>query len=167
MTIQAKPGMKIFNLRTFNSLAVILALIFIDQFSKIFFINFLASKPNYEITITPFFSIVYAWNHGVSFGLFSQYQKYSNAIFFVINSLISCYLLRSYILDEKLHKFYLLIIGGAIGNVLDRVIHGAVFDFVLFHYGNYHFPVFNIADTWVTCGIAWFVIDTFFRKRDK
>ena len=159
--------MKNFDLRTLSSLIIILILISIDQFSKIFFIDFLATQPGYVLDIGPFFSIVHTWNYGISFGLFNQYQKYSNIIFLISNSLIILYLLANYIIDDRSHKLYLLVISGGIGNLLDRVMRGAVFDFILLHYDNYYFPVFNFADILISGGIFWFIIEIFFIKKNK
>jgi signal peptidase II len=159
--------MKTFRSKRFCSFLLIITLITIDQLSKIFFINFLSTYPDHELNITPFLKILRVWNHGISFGLFSQYQEYSNIIFFITNLTLTFYFIYMYIAYNDLYKLYLPIISGAIGNLLDRIMHGAVFDFIAFYYKDYYFPVFNFADVLISCGIAWLALDTFLKKRDK
>jgi signal peptidase II len=156
---------KFFSYRFLIAVIVILSLIFIDQFSKFFLIDFLKTQPGYLLYLNPFMDIVYTWNYGISFGFFSQYHKYSNLLFFVSNSLIILYLIGSYVFDSKISKIYLLIISGGLGNLIDRVIHGAVFDFICVHWQDYYFPIFNIADIFISVGIFFFVLETFLMRK--
>jgi signal peptidase II len=142
-------------------------LVSLDQFSKAFLIEFLEAQPGYVFYINSFLDIVHTWNYGISFGLFSEYQKYSNVIFLISNSLIILYLIVTYVLDEKSSKLYLLIISGGLGNLLDRIFRGAVFDFIHVHYQNYHFPVFNIADMLISIGICLFILEVFLKSSPK
>ncbi len=137
------------------------------KYSKMFFINFLPTQVGYIGDLGPFISLVHTWNYGISFGLFSQYQEYSNIIFLISNSLILGYLLITYITDASTSKAFVLIISGGIGNLLDRIIRGAVFDFILLHYGGYYFPVFNFADILISVGIFLFMLNVVFIKSKK
>ena len=127
-----------------------------DQASKYFAQNFLLGQQGYYYKITSFFDLVYSWNYGVSFGMFSENHSYANYVFIVLNSFITLYVwhlaftARSY----RYYVGYVLIVGGALGNLVDRVIHGAVFDFLYFHIGPYGFPAFNLADTFIFFGVA-------------
>jgi signal peptidase II len=151
--------------RSIISIVIIAFLVVIDQFSKTFFIQYLTTQPDYMIRLSAFLDIVYAWNYGISFGLFSQYKEYSNGVFLVFNSLIVLYLWYIYIVDAQNPKLFLLIISGGIGNLMDRVIRGAVFDFIDFHYGGYHFPAFNVADSLISIGIFLFILEFLFAKK--
>lgn len=144
---------------------IILALL--DQATKTYFISYLKTQPHFVLEITRFLDFVYAWNYGVSFGLFKNYYQYSNYVLLALNSLITLYLgnvllkSSSYIASIGL----VFIIGGAIGNIIDRIIRGAVFDFIYFNYHNYDFPVFNLADSFISIGAAFFVYNYLFVEK--
>ena len=156
---------KILSRRFLIAAIITLLFVFMDQLSKIFLINFLKSKPGYIIHINSFLDIVYTWNYGVSFGFFNKYQKYSNIIFLILNTTLILYLMAIYLFDKNSSKVYLLIIGGGIGNLVDRILHGAVFDFIHFYYKDYHFPVFNIADSFISIGIFLFILEHLLLKK--
>jgi signal peptidase II len=145
----------------------VLLLVLIDQITKTFFIWHLKTQPGYTIELLPFLDIVYAWNYGISFGLFSNYYQYSNYVFLILNSAIVtwlCYILYSS--SDSLTKLGLiLIISGAIGNLIDRISRGAVFDFIFVHYQSFEFPVFNIADSNITIGVIVFICNYFFLRK--
>ena len=128
--------------------------IFLDQASKTFLINFLKEKPGYIIELIPILNIVYAWNYGISFGLFRDYYQYSNYAFLALNSIIILYLSYLATKSESCLEFlgFCTIVGGALGNLVDRIFRGAVFDFLHFYYGNFSLPVFNLADSFITIG---------------
>jgi lipoprotein signal peptidase len=120
-----------------------------------------------EIKIFNFFSLVYVWNRGVSFGMFNDLQN-SQMIFSLIQFGIALVLFFWLYNNQKLHTSIALalIIGGALGNVADRVKNGAVADFLDFHIGNYHWPAFNLADSCVFIGVVILVLEDFiFRKK--
>lgn len=123
-----------------------------------------------EIKITDFFSLVYVWNRGVSFGMFNK-LKDSQLIFTIIQFLIIMVLFFWLFSNEKRHFTYALglIIGGAFGNVIDRINKGAVADFLDFHIGAYHWPAFNLADSCVFIGVVILIFDEviFSKKNDK
>lgn len=122
---------------------------------------------NPEIKVFDFFSLVYVWNRGVSFGMFNQLQ-YSQIIFSLIQSTIILILFLWLSRNDKLHFTYALglIIGGALGNLVDRVKNGAVADFLDFHIASYHWPAFNLADSFVFIGVMILIFDDLiFRKK--
>jgi signal peptidase II len=115
--------------------------------------SMLIVQPGYTISLTGFLDLVYSWNHGISFGMFQNYE-YSNKIFIGIVSLIILYIWKL-LLNSKSYPIYVgysMILGGAMGNLADRVINGAVFDFISFHIGSFYFPIFNVADGLITIG---------------
>ena len=156
---------KLLSRRILVGTIITLIVVFLDQFSKTFLIDFLKTKPGHIFHINSFLDIVYTWNYGISFGLFNKYQKYSNIIFLVLNTTLILYLIAIYLFDKHSSKLYLLIIGGGIGNLIDRLIRGAVFDFIHVYYQNYHFPVFNIADSFISIGIFLFIFEHLIFKK--
>ncbi len=140
-------------------LTVILAFIILDQASKSFLIAHLETKRVYVLEIFPTLDFVYVWNHGISFGLFREYYQYSNTAFLIFNSLMVVYLIFFLV---KTHSYLsisglILIVSGALGNLIDRVFRGAVFDFIYFNYQEFSFPAFNFADCFITIGVAIFI----------
>lgn len=144
--------------------ASILALIYIllDQMSKVWFIKTLPTYSGYVQEVNPYLNFVYVWNYGISFGILNQFGAYSNLTFILLNSVIVLYLVYLQIISINLLQFqaFSLIIGGAIGNLYDRVTRGAVFDFIDFHCLGYRFPVFNLADSFITIGVILLIYDT-------
>ena len=150
------PLIKKFFLILFFSIISAGKFVIADQVTKYFAKNFLLGQQGYYFEVTSFFDLVYSWNYGISFGMFSQNHAYANYIFIILNTLITLYIwrlafnARSY----RYYQGYCLIIGGALGNVADRIIHGAVFDFIYFHAGKWGFPAFNLADAFIFLGVV-------------
>lgn len=155
--------------KIFYSFTLILLLVIADQASKNFLINYFDSQIDITVEILPILDFVYAWNYGISFGLFSKYSNYSNIIFLALNSIIVIYLYRL-MLQAKTHlskAAFMLVIAGAIGNIVDRIIYGAVFDFIYFHYNDLAFPAFNIADSFISIGAGLLIYDYLFCRSEK
>ncbi len=117
-----------------------------------------------KVTVNPYFNLILTWNKGVSFGFLaagSLAAKWSLiALALALSFLIGTWLWRA---ASKLEAFcYGMIIGGAIGNVYDRILHGAVVDFIDFHAFGYHWYTFNIADCGITIGAIILVLQQFF-----
>lgn len=151
-------------------IAIILAIF--DLFSKkiIFEIidkNYLQNGSDY-IEILPFFNLVKVWNNGVSFGMFNSLEN-SQIIFSILVSAISLFIIFwLYRNQEKYMMIALsLILGGAIGNLSDRIHNGAVADFLDFYAFGYHWPAFNLADSYVFIGVFMLIIDDFLLKNKK
>jgi signal peptidase II len=148
--------MKMHEIKIHTQIILICILVLIDQISKIFLIDYIKLQDNWIYSVNSFFDIVYVWNRGISFGLFRDYDYYSNVILSIINTLIVIYLL--YFVWNGKQSFswsiygYIGIISGAIGNIIDRIAHGAVFDFIYLHILDYSFPVFNLADSFISIG---------------
>lgn len=151
--------------KIFKYLLLIILLVSIDQLSKSYLISYLKIQAGMTYKLTYFLSLVYAWNYGISFGLFSNYYQYSNYIFLAINSVIIMYIFSQLFGNKSRLQStgFAIIIGGAIGNIIDRIFRGAVFDFLYFHYKDYSFPAFNLADAFINIGVV-LVIISFFRK---
>jgi signal peptidase II len=144
-----------------NSLKLVIKLLALDQLSKWWVIGYLKQQPYFIKTFTSFFDFVYVWNYGISFGLFRNYYQYSNVTLIIVNLIIVIYLW--YLLLKSQSAFiylgYIFVIGGALGNIADRIFRGAVFDFIHFHYSVYSFPAFNLADAFITLGAIIISVD--------
>nr|MBL8456749.1 lipoprotein signal peptidase [Zoogloeaceae bacterium] len=135
------------------SLSVLVAAL--DQFTKWLALTGLAHGE--AITLTPFFKLVLVFNPGAAFSFLADHSGWQRW-FFVILAVVVCgwlaALLRHHQHERALPTAFALIIGGAIGNVLDRLVHGAVVDFLYFHYDRFGWPAFNLADSAITVGVA-------------
>ena len=138
------------------ALLVILA----DQSVKSWIAELILDPPR-RIDITGFFSLTPVWNRGVSFGLFATDAKFGAIVLSVVALAVSLgltiWLLR---LNRTLPRVALgLVIGGALGNVIDRLTIGAVFDFLDFHVAGWHWPAFNVADAAICIGVGLLLLD--------
>ena len=123
------------------------------------------------IKVTEFFNLVMVWNKGVSFGMFNAVEiaAYQPFILILLSLAITIGLL--FWLRKATNKWQILgiglIVGGAVGNVIDRIIYGAVADFFDFHLGLQHWPAFNIADSCICVGVFILVLESFFDIKKK
>jgi len=135
----------------------------LDQLTKWWIVKLVMNPPS-VIEVTPFFNLVLGLNRGVSFGMFSSDSNLSRWLLTALALAIVCVLAVWLWRAEKpwLAVALGLIIGGAIGNVIDRAMVGAVVDFLDFHAADYHWPAFNVADMGITCGAAVLIWDSVF-----
>ncbi|NCO04154.1 MAG: signal peptidase II [Alphaproteobacteria bacterium] len=114
-----------------------------------------------SITVFPFFNLSMVWNHGISFGLFQSDTPYFLiGLALLISVIFAVWLWRSTAWTQAIALS--MVIGGALGNVIDRFHFGAVADFFDFHIMGWHYPAFNMADSFITIGIAILVFDSVF-----
>ena len=144
---------------------IVLAL---DQISK-WYLLVLVMQPPRVIPVLPFFNIVSAWNRGVSFGMFDSGSPYSSWVLSALAIAIVVFLVNWLRKSDRKHISVAigLIIGGALGNVVDRGVHGAVFDFLDIFIWRYHWPAFNVADSGITVGAVILVLDSLFSKAEN
>lgn len=140
-------------------LCIALIVVFLDQFSKYYIMENILNEYG-VISFTSFFNLVRAWNTGVSFSMFNDGGTAGVIILSTISITIVCFLV--YWLYKEKNKLVQIslgfIIGGAIGNVIDRIGRGAVFDFLDFHIGEHHWPAFNLADSFICIGATIIII---------
>jgi len=142
--------------------------ILLDQISKAMVLGYF-TEPHMAIPVTPFFEMILTHNYGVSWGLFNTGSQANAYVFSVLASIISMGLFiwmwqsRSRFMSIALG----MIIGGAVGNVIDRLRFGAVVDFLHFYWKEYSFPVFNIADAAITIGVCLIFIDSFIHPKEE
>lgn len=141
----------------------------IDQLSKYWILNIVHLPGKGSIEVLPFFNLTMVWNKAITFGMLGQLGVLGPIIFTIMASLIALglfiWMLRSY-------KWWVTlslgaIVGGAIGNIVDRVRFGAVVDFIHLHVAGWSWYVFNIADSAIVCGVAILLADAFFQWGKK
>jgi signal peptidase II len=132
----------------------------LDQISKWWALH--ALDPLQPVAVIPFLNLVLVWNRGVSFGLFDDGGSWTpwllKLVALIIVAGLVWWLRRT---DDRYQATALgLIIGGAIGNVIDRLVHGAVVDFIDVHAAGYHWPAFNVADSAICVGAVLLVFES-------
>jgi len=139
-----------------------------DRISKIYVIYLDNKLFGSEIFSSNFLNIYLIWNEGIAFGLFSFNEKIFYNILTIIILIIILIIFIMTIKSDGFKKYSLLmILGGALGNVFDRLYYKAVPDFIDFHIGNFHWFIFNVADIFITIGILFMVIIELFNKNQK
>lgn len=145
---------------------VAVAIFVSDQISKHLILNLFQDATQRYFEITPFFNIVLAWNPGISFGMFGDVGDHGPDILIglslIISAALAVWLTKA---ETRLSALaFGLIIGGALGNVIDRFRFGAVTDFLDVHVLGYHWPAFNVADSAIVIGAALIVWESLFAK---
>jgi signal peptidase II len=144
-----------------------IAALVIDQASKLWLLYVFDIAHRGAVRVTPFFDLVLAWNVGISFGWFQSENQFAQIALIAIKAVavivLGIWMARSRTLLATLALG--LIIGGAVGNGIDRFLHGAVVDFALFHLdigeNTYNWYVFNLADVAIVAGVAALLYDSF------
>ncbi len=143
------------------------AVVVIDQLVKWWIIDWLAEPPGF-VAVLPFFNLVMVWNRGVSFGLLSDADLAPYLMAGIAGSVVIGLVIWLARVAQRLLAVSIgLIIGGALGNIVDRLRLGAVADFVDLHAGGYHWPAFNVADAAITVGVAVMLIDGLLNRRGE
>lgn len=143
-------------------LVIAVLVIAADQASKAWILSFFMSRGGEPVApVLPFFNLVLTGNRGMSFGLFNNNDAMNTVVFTVLAAAIVIALLvwlrRAH--NPMIRLALGLIIGGAIGNVIDRLVRGAVVDFLDFHLGNWHWFAFNVADAAICLGVIALLLD--------
>lgn len=147
-------------------LGLALVLLIVDQFTKTMILG--SYQLGDSTRITGFFNLVRVHNHGAAFSFLAGAAGWQRWFFTAIGigaALFIVWMLRSHA-GQRLFAFAMAcILGGAIGNVIDRLVHGYVVDFLQFHYGGWYFPSFNVADSAITIGAIALILDELLRVR--
>jgi signal peptidase II len=138
----------------------ILALIyFLDRLTKIYIIQLNKNNLGSDIFNSAYLNIVLIWNKGIAFGLFSFNESHLYNILSLIISIIVLILVVMSLKSNGLKRYSLLmIVGGALGNLHDRIFFSAVPDFIDFHIGDFHWFIFNVSDIFITIGVISMII---------
>lgn len=127
----------------------------LDQATKAILTS--AFRLGESLTLTPFFDLVFVFNRGAAFNFLSDAGGWQRWFFIVLALIISAWIvamLRRHTAEKLFSAALSLVLGGALGNVIDRINHGAVVDFLSFHIADYYWPAFNVADSAITVGVA-------------
>ncbi len=151
---------------------IALVVLVIDQVTKISFEKWLVTEFNSVPVIEPVLNWTLAYNRGAAFSFLANqggWQKWFFAILGLMVSLFILSYLRKIPKNAKVLSFGLaLVLGGAIGNVIDRILYGHVIDFIHVHYADvWHYPIFNIADIGICVGMALVVVDMLFLEKKR
>ena len=148
-----------------KKIIIILAIIILDRATKLYFINLQSTGINVDFYIYPFLNFYLMWNTGIGFGLLSLesniFYHIMTAIIVLVNFILVFFLLRA----KGIYVYLLaLIVGGSLGNLIDRIYYYAVPDFIDIHIGNLHWFIFNVADIFITVGIIGLILFELLKK---
>ena len=141
------------------SIFILLFIFLLDRISKILILNILEENGQVDIYINSFLNFYLVWNKGIGFGLLSSDQDLFYNVVTILIILIN-FVIIYLLFKEKGLKYYFLVIilGGSLGNLFDRIYYRAVPDFVDLNYNGYHWFIFNVADIFITIGIILLIL---------
>ena len=150
--------------KNISIIATFFLIIFFDQLTKILVIK---NFQLYEsLSILPFFNLTFVVNYGFAFGFLNNPSLNQIIVILVIFSIIAYFL---YLLIKTQDQFFqfslILVLSGAVGNFIDRVLHGFVIDFIDIYLGSYHWPAFNLADSSITLGFILIMFNILFLNK--
>ena len=141
------------------SFSIVALIYFLDRLSKIYVIQLDKNNLGSDIFNSAYLNIVLIWNKGIAFGLLSFNESY---LYNIISLIIAIIIIVLVIMSFKSQSFkrysLLMIVGGALGNLHDRIFFNAVPDFIDFHIGNFHWIIFNVSDIFITFGVVSMII---------
>ena len=150
---------KLISKNIYISLLVPFFIFTLDRISKIYVINLSKNSFDVELFSSKFLNITLIWNEGVAFGLFSSSNEYWYSFLTIVIVLIAIVILIMSIRENGAQRyFFLIVFGGALGNLYDRIFFKAVPDFIDLHVENFHWFVFNIADIFITFGVIMLIL---------
>ena len=159
--------MDYFNRRFLINLITVLIIFSLDRISKLYVIFQNEKNLSSNLFTSKFLNINLIWNDGIAFGLFSFDEKMYYNILTVLILIITLVILWMITKTKGLEKFaFLMIFGGSLGNVFDRIFYSSVPDFIDFHINNFHWFIFNVADIFITLGVIFLIcLELFFKKK--
>ena len=151
------------------NLSIVIIVFLLDRVSKIYILNFAELSGNVDIYVNSFINLILVWNTGIGFGLlsFEKSMVYNliTLIIILINLIIIYFIIKT---KDYRAYFFLIILGGSLGNLFDRIYYSAVPDFIDINYKGFHWFVFNIADIFISLGIICLIIcELFFFKNSN
>ena len=151
------------------SILILLSIFLLDRISKILILNILEETGRVDIYINSFLNFYLVWNKGIGFGLLSSDQDFFYNVVTILIVLIN-FVIIYLLFKEKGLKYYFLIVilGGSLGNLFDRIYYRAVPDFFDLNYNGYHWFIFNVADIFISIGVICLIFEELiFNKNDK
>jgi|TARA_B110000285_G_C15003313_1_gene552540 signal peptidase II len=151
-----------------HSTIIVLIIFFVDRVSKFYILKIADTESLVDIYVNSYLNFYLIWNKGVAFGLFSFDEHY---IYKLVSLIIATIIIVITILIRKskgIKKYSLLmVLGGALGNLYDRIYYTAVPDFIDFHIGEIHWFIFNVADIFITLGVLSLILLELFNKKNE
>jgi signal peptidase II len=150
-------------------LLLALVVIILDQTSKLAIASQLAYGERLAV-IPGFFNLTLAYNPGAAFSFLADAGGWQRHFFTLLALGVSAgiiYLLRKHRAEPRFCLQLSLVLGGAVGNVIDRIFYGHVIDFIQLHYQNWYYPAFNVADSAICIGIGLMLFDGFFERKKE
>ena len=143
------------------------AIFIIDRLTKVIVLKSAETFGDVNILVTKFLSINLIWNEGIAFGLFSFDQKSYYNFLTIIIIFVTLIILWMITRTKDAEKFaFVMIFGGSLGNIFDRIYYSSVPDFIDIHFGNFHWFIFNVADIFITLGVILLIyLEIFFKKK--
>ena len=152
--------------KSFWSVFFISVIFIIDRLTKIMVLKSAETSGEVNILVTKFLSINLIWNEGIAFGLFSFDQKSYYNFLTIIIILVTLIILWMIIRTKEVEKFaFMMIFGGSLGNIFDRIYYSSVPDFIDIHFGNFHWFIFNVADIFISLGVLLLIYLEIFDKK--
>lgn len=149
-------------------LAIALAIVVVDQLSKVYFNT--SYQYGERLNLLPFFDFTLLYNRGAAFSFLASEEGWQRWLFTglgIVAAVVITVILRRTRGQPRFCLALAMILGGAIGNVIDRVAYGHVVDFLLFYWRDWYYPAFNVADIGITCGAVLLVLDELLRARKR
>ena len=159
---------KLFFKKTFIYFGIILFIFLADRISKLYILSVLEDFGFVDININSYINLILVWNSGIGFGLlsFDQSAMYNvmTILIILVNLLIVYLIIKS---KDKTAYFFLIILGGSLGNLFDRIYYSAVPDFIDISYKGYHWFIFNVADIFISLGIICLIFAELLNYKKK
>tara|TARA_Y100000591_G_C21768641_1_gene664301 strand:+ start:289 stop:786 length:498 start_codon:yes stop_codon:yes gene_type:complete len=147
---------------------LILSIFGFDRFTKVYVISENEKNLSSELFVSEYLNINLIWNEGIAFGLLSFNQSYFYNILTILIAVIIIIIFFILLKSDGFKKYsFLMIFGGALGNLYDRIFFRAVPDFIDFHIGNFHWFIFNVADIFISIGIICLIFDELFFNKNS
>ena len=148
------------------NLSIVILIFIIDRISKLLAINFLDTYGEHGFRVTSFLNFNLIWNEGIAFGLFSFDEKLYYNFLTIIIILVTAVILWMILKTRGLEKIaFLMIFGGSLGNIFDRLVYASVPDFIDLHFNNFNWFIFNVADIFISMGVILLIYFEFFKKK--
>ena len=158
-----------FNKNFFINFFLIIFIFFLDRISKFYVISQSEKNLSVDLFTSKFLNISLIWNEGIAFGLLSFDESYFYNFLTILIIIIIIVIFFMILKSEGLKKYsFLMILGGALGNLYDRIFFKAVPDFIDFHIGNFHWFIFNVSDIFISLGVLFLIsLELINNKKDK
>ena len=158
-----------FNKNFYTNFFLIIFIFFLDRISKFYVISQNQKNLSADLFTSKFLNISLIWNEGIAFGLLSFGESYFYNLLTILILIIIIVIFFMLLRSKGLKKYsFLMILGGALGNLYDRIFFKAVPDFIDFHIGNFHWFIFNVSDIFISLGVLFLItLELTNKQKDK